>query len=115
MTDKLYDKNRDVQALGDYWLKHLSAMTEEDLHSKSDIAAELAWRDKQIDELKLRLSAVVRSSLERSAEEAVKQVLAPLIAGVDLAGVDGTSTTAFVERYADGSYHPIGTVPKEKL
>ena len=29
--------------------KHVSAMTGEDLHSKSDIAAELAWRDELLD------------------------------------------------------------------
>ena len=34
---------------------HVCAMTAEQLHSKSDIAAELAWRDDQIAELKAKL------------------------------------------------------------
>lgn len=52
--DKLYAK-RDIEALdeaGSYFFLHMSAMTSEKLHSKSDIAAELAYRDKVIDELK---------------------------------------------------------------
>jgi hypothetical protein len=38
--------------LGGYYQRHVSAMTVEGLHEKSDIAAELAFRDWQIDELK---------------------------------------------------------------
>lgn len=36
---------RDVEAQGEYFMRHLEAMTAEKLHSKSDIAAELAQRD----------------------------------------------------------------------
>jgi chromosome segregation ATPase len=36
--------------LGDYYTKHIMAMTAEGLHDKSAIAAELAYRDKLIDE-----------------------------------------------------------------
>ena len=46
---------RDVFALGKHYLRHLSAMTGESLHEKNDIAAELAWRDKRIEELEERL------------------------------------------------------------
>lgn len=49
---------RDIVQLdreGDYYIRHVSAMTQEDLHSKSSIAAELAWRDYQIDLLKSEL------------------------------------------------------------
>lgn len=51
---------RDIVALdeaGDYYVRHVSAMTAESLHSKSDIAAELAWRDYQIDDLSEELKA----------------------------------------------------------
>ncbi|MBS0200483.1 MAG: hypothetical protein JSR70_08540 [Proteobacteria bacterium] len=51
---KLYAE-RDTMQLdrdGNYYCRHVSAMTAEGLHSKSDIAAELAWRDRQIDELR---------------------------------------------------------------
>ena len=39
-------------AAGNYYSRHVSAMTEEGLHAKSDIAAELAHRDIQIDRLR---------------------------------------------------------------
>ena len=46
---------RDAMAMdmaGNYYCRHVSAMTEEGLHAKSDIAAELAWRDMEIDRLR---------------------------------------------------------------
>lgn len=49
MSD-LYAK-RDAEALGEHYISHVSAMTTEALHSKSDIAAELAWRDAYIERL----------------------------------------------------------------
>ena len=48
-------QERDIMLLdeqGDYYIRHMMALTAEDLQSKSDIAAELAHRDYQIDELK---------------------------------------------------------------
>ena len=52
MVEKLYapDFGRDIEAQGKYYVKHISAMTAEGLHNKSDIAAELAHRDMKIDE-----------------------------------------------------------------
>ena len=47
---KLY-ADRDSLALGQTYMNHVMAMTAEGLHAKSDIAAELAWRDKQIEAL----------------------------------------------------------------
>jgi hypothetical protein len=46
MSDKpkLY-ATRDIEAQGDAYIDHVMAMTTEGLHSKSDIAAELAHRD----------------------------------------------------------------------
>lgn len=47
-------KTRNALALdeaGDYYCKHVDAMTTEQLHAKSDIAAELAYRDYVIDQL----------------------------------------------------------------
>lgn len=54
---KLYTE-RDIMALdeaGNYYCKHVSAMTSEKLHSKSDIAAELAQRDYEIEALKVQV------------------------------------------------------------
>lgn len=44
-------KQRDTENLGAYYMRHVLAMTAEKLHDKSAIAAELAWRDLQIDML----------------------------------------------------------------
>ncbi len=46
-----YDKDRDNAALGKFYTDHVSAMTREGLHKKSDIASELAVRDARIAEL----------------------------------------------------------------
>jgi hypothetical protein len=43
---------RDTEELGPYYLRHVAAMTSEGLHSKADIAAELAYRDHEIDRLR---------------------------------------------------------------
>lgn len=40
---------------GGYYCRHIMAMTKEGLHAKTDIACELAWRDKRIDELEEEL------------------------------------------------------------
>ena len=44
--------DRDVIKLGKYYTRHVEAMTSEGLHEKSDIAAELAWRDLELERLR---------------------------------------------------------------
>lgn len=41
--------------LSDHYMNHVMAMTKEKLHSKSDIAIELAWRDWEIEKLRNKL------------------------------------------------------------
>jgi hypothetical protein len=48
---KLYAR-RDTEAIGEHYIRHVWAMTAEGLHEKSDIAAELAWRDAEIEHLR---------------------------------------------------------------
>jgi hypothetical protein len=48
---------RDIMGQGQTYLDHINAMTVEDLHSKSDIAAELAHRDLEIKRLNEQLIA----------------------------------------------------------
>ena len=76
MTVKIYAE-RDPMALdkaGNHYCRHISAMTAEDLDSKSDIAAELGWRDMQIAELQRQhddqviKSATVISELQGKVE-----------------------------------------------
>jgi hypothetical protein len=61
-TPKVY-ADRDHRALGEHYYRHISAMTGEELHAKTAIAAELAWRDAQIE-------AVTRERDEARAEAA---------------------------------------------
>src|SRR5579885_2015193 len=50
--EKLYAVGeRDCWKLGEHYARHVQAMTVEGLHSKSDIAAELAVRDAEIERL----------------------------------------------------------------
>ena len=44
----LYEE-RDLDVLGEHFHAHMNAMTNEDLRSKSDIAAELAHRDVELE------------------------------------------------------------------
>jgi hypothetical protein len=39
---------RDIEQLGEHYIRHVEAMTAEGLHEKSDIAAELAFRDAEL-------------------------------------------------------------------
>jgi hypothetical protein len=58
-TNKSAEKQyaeRDTESLCNYYMRHVMAMTAEGLHSKAEIAAELAWRDKVIDDLRLTVS-----------------------------------------------------------
>jgi hypothetical protein len=50
---------RDLDMLGEYYTRHVEAMTAEGLHDKSAIAAELAWRDKRIDDMEQILKDLV--------------------------------------------------------
>lgn len=50
---------RDAMALGQHYVNHIHAMTREQLHSKSAIAEELAWRDQRIAELEEKLAGGV--------------------------------------------------------
>lgn len=42
---------RDILKQGSHYMRHIAAMTAEELHDKSDIAAELAHRDMEIERL----------------------------------------------------------------
>ncbi|ECC3465576.1 hypothetical protein AA471_23515 [Salmonella enterica subsp. enterica] len=48
---------------GGYYSRHIQAMTREGLHSKGDIAAELAWRDQQIEQLREKLKQLEEKHL----------------------------------------------------
>lgn len=67
MTNKQYAVGqRDIEQLdeGGYYTRHIYAMTNEGLYSKSDIAAELAHRDLQIDMLRIALEKQTQIAIE---------------------------------------------------
>jgi ATP-dependent protease HslVU (ClpYQ) peptidase subunit len=62
-AEPLQYAKRDHMALGDLYVRHVSAMTGEGLHSKSAIAAELAWRDAEIERLRKALAVIDKHSI----------------------------------------------------
>lgn len=77
--NKLYAK-RSVMEQGKYYIDHVMAMTAEGLHSKADIAAELAHRDIEIQQLKSRLAvweagtaADISRSMIKTADKLMKE------------------------------------------
>lgn len=54
---------------GGHYMRHVMAMSAEQLHSKSDIAAELAWRDSQIAELQQKLDAMLAENVALKERE----------------------------------------------
>ena len=69
-------RERDIDDLGDNYFRHISAMTGEKLHSKSAIAAELAFRDMRIAELEAKV-AEQQTEIKRLKEN--KQTLDMLL------------------------------------
>lgn len=66
---KFYNKDRDIMALdkaGNYYCRHVYALTRENLVSKSDIAAELGYRDMLIDEMYAMLKDIMKSNCKTS-------------------------------------------------
>lgn len=62
MREKKRYAKRDHMALdkaGGYYIRHVSAMTGEELHWKSAIAGELGYRDMLIDELCVELENLI--------------------------------------------------------
>lgn len=74
--------DRDVEDQGGYYTRHVSAMTGERLHEKSDIAAELAHRDIEIDALRAAL---------RLAQDAMRAPLDDWKGNVERRALDAAS------------------------
>lgn len=62
---KLYAE-RDAIKQGQHYLRHVEVMTAEGLHSKADIAAELAHRDIEIERLRNDLNCICTPELKRA-------------------------------------------------
>jgi phage shock protein A len=59
---RLYEK-RNAATLEPYYTRHVAAMTAEGLHDKGDIAAELAYRDQQIEKVTASLEASLQVTI----------------------------------------------------
>ena len=71
MANKIY-RQRDIKRLeekGNYYSRHVCALDEQYLFGKSEIAAELAWRDCCYDELKEFTDKVCRLLTEHENKE----------------------------------------------
>jgi hypothetical protein len=64
---------QDHQKLGQHYLDHLWALTFENLHAKSEIAAQLAWRDQVIAEKQAQID---RLMLEYCPDEMTPEQMA---------------------------------------
>lgn len=51
---------------GNYYCRHVGAMTREELHRKSDIAGQLGWRDREIDRLRAENEALAKDAARYS-------------------------------------------------
>jgi hypothetical protein len=90
---KLYAQ-RDVATMGDFYSRHISAMTGEGLHDKSDIAAELAWRDLMLEEAALLIDQM-RSALANKVKPTPEKFWTPAVnqaVSVDVSTCDEDST-----------------------
>ncbi|MGH1529638.1 hypothetical protein [Yersinia proxima] len=73
MLSKEYDVDgRNPWELEPYYSRHVIAMTREDLHGKSDIACELAFRDKRIADTEAELLSLREQLAELKALQPVE-------------------------------------------
>ena len=78
----------ELDEIGNHYSNHVSAMTSEGLYSKSDIAAELGYRDAMIDSLKSKLQSAEQERDQLKAQvNGMKQAIDDLVR--DSEGVAG--------------------------
>lgn len=120
MTDQTkHYARRDLLALGDHFSRHMLAMTAEDLHRKSAIAAELAWRDAEIERLNVALSASapaagsVPSDVDKKRIAHNAHVQCSLIPGATFYNAAEAAIDALLAQYGNPAWQPIETAPKD--
>lgn len=92
MSEKLYAERdaMELDQIGGHYFKHVMAMTAESLHSKSDIAAELGWRDCKIQQLEQQLaesqSKIAQMAAENSAVKVMNDCLSEELRGYESDG-----------------------------
>ena len=82
---------------GNYYIRHVSAMTREGLHSKSDIAAELAWRDMEIDRLNGSVVKPTSTSELKHLVEECRDFAKKLRYAFELATAIGKEPLSFIQ------------------
>lgn len=75
----------ELDKAGGYFMRHMEAMTVEDLRGKFEIAAELAWRDMRIDQLRANSDRAQISELRGQLieSELLEDSLRKRIAGLE--------------------------------
>lgn len=112
---KKHYAERDIEPIFTHYANHVSAMTEEGLHDKGEIAAELAHRDALIVELQAE-NARLRGIVEQLPEtrDGVEVVPGMEVWILDDGGVmELTVTDVSIERsyLNDGTWNAVGRQP----
>ena len=86
-------------AVEPYYSRHVAAMTAEELHSKADIARQLAWRDQRIAALKDNFDAALAERDRLAAErDRLRDRVERLAAEADRAARDAVGIAADLVR-----------------
>lgn len=111
MTEhKKHYAERDAMALGKFYTAHVSAMTREKLFTKSDIAAELAYRDKIIAELKEKKKWQPIKTAPKSGHPILGDMMGVTILLLTENG-DVVSGNWMCDRYGFGQWFDWGSEP----
>jgi hypothetical protein len=87
---------RDTERLGEHYTRHVAAMTTEGLHAKSAIAAELAYRDAEIERLRPYEPMLIPSDFPREmAVKCARGFLARIVQSFD--ALNGESNYSVTE------------------
>ncbi|MGH1529969.1 hypothetical protein [Yersinia proxima] len=112
MLSEEYDiDGRNPWELEPYYSRHVIAMTREELHGKSDIACELAFRDKRIADVEAELLSLREQLAELKALEPCKY----MVVGGDGENIGTTNSLSDAEYMAirySGNVIPLFTAAK---
>ena len=96
MSDMKLYAERDPEEQGEWFVRHMSAMTKENLHSKAEIAEELAHRDIRIEALEAEIKRLTISlAAAKGCVSQQHEDIAKLRAVVDVARVVVDEDTSY--------------------
>jgi len=110
MKEQKHYAERDAMALGKFYTAHVSAMTREKLFTKSDIAAELAYRDKIIADLKEKTKWHPIETAPKGGHTILVDMMGVTILLITEHG-DVVSGNWMCDRYGFGQWFDYGSKP----